>query len=55
MVCFKVVDGIAQLTNAEIGLKNDRIAQITNGLIEGELIIVHPGNDVGDGFKVTAR
>ncbi len=52
---FKVVDDIAQLTKVEIGLRNDRIAQVTNGLIEGDLIIVHPGNDVGDGFKVTAR
>ncbi|MEP1742742.1 MAG: HlyD family efflux transporter periplasmic adaptor subunit [Kangiellaceae bacterium] len=52
---FKVVDGIAQLTKVEIGLRNDRIAQVTNGLIEGDLIIVHPGNDVGDGVKVTAR
>lgn len=52
---FRVVDGIAHLTEVQIGLRNDRIAEVNSGLFEGNSIIVHPGNDVDDGVKVVAR
>jgi len=52
---FKVVDGVAQIQQVKVGRKNDRFAEIKDGLKVGELIIVHPGNGVGDGVSVEER
>lgn len=52
---FKVVDGLAQLTRVEIGLRNEQLAEVVSGLYEGDSIIIHPGNDVSDKVKVVAR
>ncbi len=52
---FKVVDGVAQLVKVEVGKRNDRYAQVVSGLNENDSIIVHPGNQVGDGVRVVSR
>lgn len=52
---FKVVDGVARLQTVEIGLKNDRFAEVTQGLAVGERVIMHPGNAVDAGVKVEQR
>ncbi len=52
---FKVVDGLAQLTRVEIGLRNEQLAEVVSGLYEGDSIIIHPGNDVSDKVKVVVR
>jgi len=52
---FKVVDGVALIQQVTVGRKNDRFAEIEQGLEVGELIIVHPGNSVEDGVSVSER
>jgi len=52
---FKVVDGVAMIQEVAVGRKNDRFAEIEQGLEVGELIIVHPGNSVEDGVSVVER
>lgn len=49
---FAVRDGHAVLTPVELGQRNDRIAQVLGGLENGDLVIVHPGEEVSDGSLV---
>ena len=52
---FKVIDGVASLQTVELGLRNDRFAEVTQGLVLGDKVIMHPGNAVNDGVKVEQR
>ena len=52
---FKVIDGVASLQTVEIGLRNDRFAEVTQGLAVGDQLIMHPGNAVNEGVKVEQR
>ncbi len=52
---FKVIDGTVILQEVEVGQRNDRFAEITEGLVEGEQIITHPGNAIEDGVRVEKR
>lgn len=52
---FKVNDGIVELQTVEVGHKNDRYAEIKNGLVVGDKIITHPGNNVEAGIRVEER
>ena len=52
---FKVVDGVTQLRQVGVGRINDRIAEITEGLNEGDQIITHPGSNVFDDVRVKQR
>lgn len=52
---FKVVDGTVVLQEVEVGQRNDRFAEIINGLNAGEKIITHPGNNVEEGIGVEQR
>lgn len=52
---FKVVDGNVVLQAVKVGQRNDRFAEIISGLIVGEQIISHPGNNVEEGIRVVAR
>ena len=52
---FKVIDGVASLQTVEVGLRNDRFAEVTHGLDVGDQVIMHPGNAVNDGVKVEQR
>ena len=52
---FQVVDGKAILTNIEIGIKNDRFAQVISGIKLGDIVVTHPSNDIIDGTRVKAR
>jgi hypothetical protein len=38
-----------------IGHRGERDVEITNGLIEGATVAVHPGDCVKDGARVEAR
>jgi HlyD family secretion protein len=42
-------------TNVKIGERNAVEAEVTAGLVEGEKVIVHPGEGVDDGVAVVAR
>ena len=52
---FKVVDGKATLQSVSLGRRNDRVAEITAGLLVDDQVITHPGNGVDDGVTVVSR
>ncbi len=52
---FAVRDGRAVLQRVEIGRRNGREAEVLSGLDDGEQVIVHPSDAVGDGVSVTSR
>lgn len=52
---FRVVDGEAVLTPIGIGRRNPLEAQVTEGLEEGDRVVVHPSDRVVDGVSVTPR
>ena len=52
---FLVKDSIARLTKVEIGKNSGRFAEVTAGLLEGDQVVVHPGDSVEDGARVAKR
>jgi len=51
---YVVSDGYAQIRNVEIGILNDRQAQVTAGLDQGELVVRAPESSLSDGQRVRA-
>lgn len=52
---FVVRDGRAKRREINVGQRNGLIAQILEGVKEGEIVINHPSNEVEDGIRVTQR
>ena len=52
---FRMENGRAKLVELSVGHINDTSAEITDGLSEGDAVIVHPGELVVDGVKVSPR
>lgn len=52
---FVMADGEAQRRPVEVGHRNGLTAQITDGLAEGEAVIVHPSDEIADGGRVQPR
>jgi HlyD family secretion protein len=52
---YRVVDGKARLTTVTADHMNDAAAEITQGLAEGDRVILHPGESVTDGASVKPR
>lgn len=52
---FRVEDGTARLRPVTLGHTNGRIAEVSDGLSEGDTVILHPGDQVTDGLSVEAR
>lgn len=52
--CFIEDGGVAREVIVQIGQRNDRVAQVLNGLTEGDQVIVHPGDAVADGVPIAA-
>ncbi len=52
---YRVDGNRARLTTVVTGHLNDAAAEITQGLEPGARVILHPGESVSDGGKVTAR
>jgi HlyD family secretion protein len=52
---FKVVSGRADLEAVEVGHRGENEAEILSGLAEGERVILHPSDRVGDGVRVKER
>lgn len=52
---FAARDGEAHLTPVKLGKRNGLFAQVLEGIDEGEAVIQHPDNDLGDGVRVKVR
>ncbi|MBA4106738.1 MAG: efflux transporter periplasmic adaptor subunit [Pirellula sp.] len=52
---FRVEDGVARQCLIKIGLQNGLEAEVQDGLVEGDLVVTHPGDNVVDGRAVRAR
>lgn len=52
---YRAVEGRAVLTPVTRGQDNGMEAEIPEGLEEGDEVILHPGDRVGDGVKVAGR
>ncbi len=52
---FKVVEGTATIQGVQVGRRNDRFAEITQGLNLAEQVITHPSNAIEDGVRVLQR
>ena len=52
---FVARGGRASLTPVTVGQVNGREAQITNGLKEGERVVLHPSDRIRDGTRIAAR
>jgi HlyD family secretion protein len=51
-----VVDGeVVRLQKVAIGRRNDREAEVTGGLTEGQVVVVHPSDALHDGTRAVAR
>ncbi len=52
---YVVRDGVARLQLLEVGHRDKTHAEVTAGLNDGDLVIVHPNPQLGDGVKVAVR
>jgi HlyD family secretion protein len=52
---FRVENGEARLAPVEIGRDNGRYAQVLEGVEEGQVIILYPGEQLADGVRVVER
>lgn len=52
---FTVKDGRARVTSVKIGNRNNRIAEVSSGLSEGDRVVLHPSDRVKDGITVAER
>ena len=51
-----VIDGDrVRLQRVVLGQRNDREAQVLEGLSEGQRVVLHPGDTLIDGARVTVR
>jgi HlyD family secretion protein len=52
---FAVEGGRATLRKVEIGRRGGVVAEVVNGLEEGDQVILHPGDSVVEGLRVEQR
>ncbi len=52
---FVVKNGRARRRPLEVGHMNGIFAEVLSGLVEGETVVVHPGDEVDDGVRVEVR
>ena len=52
---YVVKDGVAQQRAVVLGRSNARMAQVLEGLVEGETVVTHPSDELADGSVVTER
>ncbi|NOY40645.1 MAG: HlyD family efflux transporter periplasmic adaptor subunit [Planctomycetes bacterium] len=52
---FRVVAGVAQQQMVKLGLRNGLAAEVVEGLQQGDLVVVHPGDKVAEGIAVARR
>lgn len=49
---YLVKDGKARLTEIKTGVEGDKNTEIINGIKEGDVVILSPGNNITDGEKI---
>lgn len=52
---FRIVDGRARITPVEIAERNLRTARLTQGISEGDTVILYPSDRIVDGVRVARR
>lgn len=52
---FRIAGGRAALTPVRIGRDNGDVAEILDGLSEGDRLVLYPGEQISDGARVTGR
>jgi HlyD family secretion protein len=52
---YKLEDGKARLEHVELGHLNDTEAEVLGGAAEGDQVILHPSDRIGDGVPVRER
>lgn len=52
---FRVEDGIARQCKVKVGRQNGLEAEITAGLAEGDVVVLHPSDQIEDGVKLRPR
>jgi HlyD family secretion protein len=52
---YVVEDGRSRRARIELGHQTSQEAEVTSGLAEGTVVILHPGDSLSDGTKVKAR
>lgn len=52
---FRVHEGMAVATKVAIGQRNASVAQILDGISEGDAVITHPSDRVSDGIEIIDR
>lgn len=52
---YKVVDGRAVLSIVELGRRNAAFSEVTAGLAPGDMVILHPSDQMADGVAVTPQ
>ena len=52
---FRVVNHVAHQTIVKVGRQNGLEAEILNGLAEGDVVVLHPSDQIQDGVKVRQR
>lgn len=50
---YRIINGVAELRNVEIGASNGFETEIVGGLAEGDVVVLHPTGKVHDGVSVT--
>lgn len=52
---YRVENSQARATRITIGQRNSRVAEVLDGLSEGDEVVLHASDRVGDGSRVSAR
>lgn len=52
---FAVEAGVAKLRTLKLGLQSGLVAEVIEGLKQGDQVVTHPGDNIVDGVKVVAR
>lgn len=52
---YKMENDMARLIPVEVGQRNDQYAQVLDGLIDGDIVILDPGSSVNDKTRVRSR
>ncbi|MEZ5841373.1 MAG: efflux RND transporter periplasmic adaptor subunit [Hyphomicrobiales bacterium] len=52
---FRVENGVAHLVKVSIGERNQREAEVVDGLSAGDRVILHPNDEITDGAEIAER
>jgi len=52
---FRVENDRAKLRPVTLGLRNPRVAEVKSGLVEGDTVVLYPGEALEDGTRVAPR